>query len=251
LALHQADISIAPIPVLIDHDSYTYPVVVQTWLNGEVLTTPPASDAEWESLLQHFAIIHTFTPDKTDVKLPEAILNASSVKDGIRMVQQQVAYIPRKALPASLQALIRRFEALHFPDWPDAPATLCRVDPNSLNFIRRPGLWASVDWENSGWGDPAFEIAGLMTHPAYMSVPSSRWDWVVDTYCNLVNHTAAATRIQVYYKFMLVWWVARLARYLYEIPQGLDKRLVGRPADWQADMSIKYESYLGMAEALL
>ena len=250
-ALHQAGLSIAPKPVLLDRTRYAQPVVVQTWLEGKVSATPPTTDDEWMALLQHLAAIHTLTPDKTDVRLRKAVLNANNVKEGRKIVRQQMTLIPQEAQPASLQALLRQFEATRFPDWPEAPVALCRVDANTLNFVRRPGLWASVDWENSGWGDPAFEIADLMTHAAYVEVPSRRWEWAIDAYCNLTSDIGAAIRIQVYYKVLLVWWVARLARYLYQVPRGLDERLVSLPVDWQADMLAKYEHYWGLAEACL
>jgi aminoglycoside phosphotransferase (APT) family kinase protein len=251
LALHQANLPIAPQPILLDCHRYPQPVLVQTWLDGEVKVTPPVTNTEWESLLQHFATIHTLTPDKSRVRLRKATLNANGVQAGRKIVQQQAACIPPKTQPTSLKTLLHRFELSNFPSWSDAPSTLCRVDPNSLNFIRRPGLWASVDWENSGWGDPAFEIADLMSHPAYREVPSTRWAWVIDTYGHRVGDPAAATRIQVYYKIMLVFWVARLARYLYEVPRGLDQRLVAPPPDWQTDMQAKYEYYLDLAETAL
>lgn len=40
-------------------------------------------------------------------------------------------------------------------------------------------------------------------------------------------------RIQTYYTIMLVWWLVRWARFLYEVPQGLDVRLVARETNWQ------------------
>ena len=86
-----------------------------------------------------------------------------------------------------------------------------------------------------------------MTHPAYLIVSQSRWNWVRETYCGMVEDPTAATRIRVYYCLMLVWWVARCARFLYEIPRGLDERLVSRPANWQADIEVKYQRYLSLA----
>jgi aminoglycoside phosphotransferase (APT) family kinase protein len=251
LALHQAGLPIAPIPILLDRTRYALPVVVQTWLQGEVSAAPPAADAEWISLLRFLGAVHSITPDQTDVRLRRAVLTANSAKAGRRLVQQQVARIPREARPASLQALLRRYEAAFFPGWCDGPVALCWGDPNTRNLIRRPGLWAAVDWENSGWGDPAFDVAELMTHPAYMHVPRARWEWVVDAYCDLVGDATTAVRIQAYQRIMLVWWVARVARYLYEVPRGLDERLVDRPADRQAEMSAKYEHYSGLAEGVL
>jgi hypothetical protein len=90
-----------------------------------------------------------------------------------------------------------------------------------------------------------------MTHPAYLDVPASQWEWVVDLYCQLTGDLTARPRINTYYRVMLVWWVARLARYLYETPRGLDKRLVQRPANWLAEMQAKYEYYVHLAEAIL
>jgi aminoglycoside phosphotransferase (APT) family kinase protein len=249
-ALHQAGLAIAPKPVLLDRHRYAQPVVVQTWLEGEVSAVPPTTEAEWRRLLQHFAAIYTVTPKTTGVKLQVAVLNADSVASCKRIVRRELARIPRKARPAPLCALVHRFEKCRFPDCSDAPASLCRADNNILNVIRRPGLWASVDWEYSGWGSPAFEMANLITHPAYVDVPSSQWDRAIETYCEMVKDSSTAAHIRTYWKMLLIWWVARFARYLYEVPRGLDKRLVTRPSDWQADVQAKYEHYLDWAETL-
>jgi aminoglycoside phosphotransferase (APT) family kinase protein len=248
-ALKSLRLSIAPTPLLVDLVSYSQPVVVQTWIKGEKVEIPPLTDAEWEKLVQHFAVIRTVTPANSLVQLSKAVLNARNAQEGRTIVQQQLARMPKEAHPASLQALIRRFQRMSFPDWAKAPIALCRVDPNPSNFIRRPDEWATVDWENSGWGDPAFEIADLMTHPAYVEVPTLRWEWVIRTYCELVHDPTAEIRVRTYYKIMLVWWVVRLARYLYEVPLGLDNRLAPRPIDWQTKIQRQYEHYLNQAMA--
>jgi len=141
-------------------------------------------------------------------------------------VQQQLAALPTGTGPAGLEGLLQRFEAAQWPQWPTTPVCLCRLDHNITNYLQRPGQWALVDWEYSGWGDPAFDVANMMTRVAYLEVPAWRWDWVLDAYCDLVDDATASLRIQAYCKILTVWWVARLARYLYEIPRGLDRRLV-------------------------
>jgi aminoglycoside phosphotransferase (APT) family kinase protein len=250
LALHQAGLSIAPEPVLLDRKRYAQPVVVQTWLEGEASGRLPSTDAEWEKLLEHLATVHTVTPERTPVGLRRGVVDARSVREGRRIVRQQMARLPKNAQPASLRGLVRRFEATDFPGWSRAGVALCRVDNNILNVIRRPGAWASVDWENAGWGDPAFEMAQLMTHPAYIEVPCARWEWVVETYRGMMGDEAMARRTQVYTRMLAVWWVARVARYLYEVPRGLDQRLVDRPEGWETDMKAKYAHYLDLAEGL-
>jgi hypothetical protein len=114
--------------------------------------------------------------------------------------------------------------------------------------LRRSSGWASVDWENSGWGDPAFEIADLITHPAYEAVAQARWDWLIDAYVERTGDRTAALRARTYLTILLAWWVVRLARYLYEVPRGLDQRLVSHPPDWQAETERKYARYVARAE---
>lgn len=249
LALHRAGLRIAPEPLLLDRATYELPVVVQTWLSGEVPEAPPATDTQWRRLLEHLAMVHSVTAATSDVPLRRAYIDAGSAEAARALVRWQVEHIPATERPVSLRRLLRRLESAGFPVWSRPPAALCRVDANTRNFVRRPGLWASVDWEYSGWGDPSFEIAQMMVHPAYIGVPAARWRWLVNTVCTLGDY--APVRIWTYYRVMLVFWVARMARFLYEVPLGLDERLAAPPDGWEADRLAKYEHYLGLAQAWL
>jgi len=250
-ALDQHGSAIAPQPVLLDQNSYPQPVVVQTWLPGESLAAPPSTDDDWSRLIQHLATIHTLTPGLTSIQLAGAVLCAHSDESCRVLVREHLALLPPAAQPPELQALVRRWERSLHRTWATPPVALIRCDPNTSNFMRRTGPWASVDWENSGWGDPAFEIADLMTHPAYMDVPPSRWEWVVERYCGQAHDPSAALRIGVYRKTLLVWWVARFARILHEVPRGRDRRLVEWPADWEPETRRKYRHYLDQAQAMI
>lgn len=232
--------------MLLDQTHYRLPVMVQTWLTGNTLSLP-TSDDDWQAILHHFSTIHAVTPQTTSLVLQPAVLNAQNIEGCRKLVREQLNFIPLSSHPRALRRLIQRFDHVLPPDWPPPPLRLCRVDPNLSNFIGQPAGVVSVDWENSGWGDPAFEIADLMAHPAYSAIPASRWPDVIDTYCAMVQDPTAATRIAVYCKTMLVWWVARFARMLYEVPQGLDQRLVARPHGWQQDIRTKYEDYMAVA----
>jgi aminoglycoside phosphotransferase (APT) family kinase protein len=248
-ALHQAGLLIAPEPIWLDQDRYRQPVVVQTWLDGAVLAAPPATDADWAALLNHYCAFQALTPTRTTIPLAEAIFNMASGGAGKALVHQHVARLPPSARPGSLQALLTWFDTWTPPTWASEPRALCRTDPNWRNFIRRTPDWASVDWENSGWGDPAFEIADLIAHPAYEHVPWGRWEQLVTEYAERRGDRSAIVRIRTYYTMMLVWWVVRCARYLYEVPRGLDPRLVSRPADWREETERKYIQFVTRAEA--
>ncbi|MDP9317016.1 MAG: aminoglycoside phosphotransferase family protein [Chloroflexota bacterium] len=249
-ALAQVGYGIAPQPILLDQASYAHPVVVQTWIVGDPFTLP-ATDDDWYHLVEHLATIHTLTPADTTVRLTPAVLAARSPDECRQLIQEQLKLIPLAAQPAALHDLVHRLEPVLSAPWPPTPSTLCRNDPNSPNFIRRPTAWASVDWENSGWSDPAFEIADLISHPAYRTVPLEHWHGVIHTYCSLVHDATAATRIEVYYKTLLVWWVARFVRTLYEVPLSLDQRLVERPANWAEETQAKCEYYVHLAQTLV
>jgi aminoglycoside phosphotransferase (APT) family kinase protein len=256
-ALDEAGLDLAPRPILLDQDSYSQPVVVQTWLQGKVSDALPTEDEEWQGLLEHLVRVHSVTPERIGVRLQRAVLDANSAAEARDTVRWQMSCIPPAARPASLQKLLGHFEAVESPAWPEPPVTLCRVDNNVRNYVRRPGAWASVDWEYSGWGDPAFDVAQWATHASYTDVPLSRWTDVLDAYCRRsdsqawIDDPTLALRIRVYVQVMSVWWVARVARYLHEIPAGLDQRLVPWPEDWEANMHSKYEHYLGLADRCL
>ncbi|CAN5634409.1 hypothetical protein BH10CHL1_BH10CHL1_18890 [soil metagenome] len=243
-ALQEAGLTVAPRAIWSDHQRYPQPVVVQTWLAGTTLTGSPQTPLEWDALMRHYCTIHTLTPAQTTLQLAEATLNVASGTAGKALIQDHIERIPVSARPASLQTLLTWFATWTPPTWPAPPRALCRVDANWRNFIKRDHGWASVDWENSGWGDPAFELADLMTHPAYDPMSATHWQTLIHAYAQQMADSTAVLRVYTYYTIMLVWWAVRWARYLYEVPRGLDARLVERPANWQQETQQKYKQHM-------
>ncbi|MEM7032989.1 MAG: phosphotransferase [Chloroflexota bacterium] len=249
-ALKEAGFLLAPQPILLDTESYTQPVVVQSWIQGQRLETPPRSDIEWRKLIDHFLAIHGLTANESTVHLPEAVINCYDIPSSFDLVYNHLNLIPPTERPASLTEIINKLSQTTFPQWAKTTPVLCRVDANVLNIIKTTREWRSVDWENSGWGDPAFEVADIITHPAYEGVSQARWHWVVEYYCARTSDPTTADRIRIYTFFMLVWWVVRITRYLYEVPRGKDMRLVGGNQDsvrWQAKRQEQFQHYLDLA----
>ena len=253
-ALQDAGLNIAPRPILLDENSFAQPVMVQSWGAGEVTAVPPQADDDWLKLVAHYATLATVTPADVAVEIPQAVVNFDSVVSGWQHIQRQMELIPRQQQPAILAQLYRqlqaRYEVVERAVIP-VKKGLCRVDGNTRNFLRRDGRWLSVDWENSGWGDPAFEMVDLMCHPAYLDVSPQRWQRVMQQYAQMTGDETAVLRMNLTYPMMLVWWVARLARFLYEVPLGKDERLAARPPHWQADMERKMNVYVERATAVL
>lgn len=245
-ALRQADLHLAPQSLLLDRERYPQPVVVQTWLAGTVLDAPPDSDEDWESLLEHLGAVHIVKPESVTPLLP-VVLTMRSASEGRARIQENIDRLPPDQRPVSLLKLLIRLDRATFPTWPATRPRLCRGDCNCRNFLRRPGGWASVDWEYSGWGDPAFEVADLLCAPSFLKVTPDRREWAIRQYSMRSADPTIALRIQTYYGLMLVWWVARLARSRYEIPLGRDQRLAARSPNWQAENAMTYERYLQRA----
>jgi aminoglycoside phosphotransferase (APT) family kinase protein len=245
--LQAAGLAIAPVPVLLDRDRYPQPVVVQRYLAGEASAVPPTTEEGWHALVTHYAAIHSVQIGSVPVEVAPAVLTMSDGATGMGHIYDQFARVPPASRPPTLAPTIARLERLALPRWLPPPMALCRIDANISNFLRRPGMWASVDWENSGWGDPVFELADLWTHPAYAAVPSALRDWAIDVYCAIVPDQTAPLRVRCYVLLMSVWWMARTARLLYEVPLGRDQRLVVRSSDWAAKAHRQYDAYHHMA----
>ena len=250
-AVAEAGLDIAPKPILLDTESYHQPVVVQSWIDGEVRAEPPETEEAWLKLVEHQVAIHSIRPESVNVSLVDALIDARSVTECHRLVEENLSLLPESERPDHLTKLVERFQRKSFVEWENPPLVLCRVDCNTLNFIRKPTSWASVDWENSGWGDRAFELAALILHPAYIDVPYERWEWLIDTYSQLTGDASIAHRAHIYYQTNLVFWNIRWMRYRYEMPRGLDPRLVQTTAVWDETMQRKYEHYQILADAFV
>ena len=252
--LERAGLAVGPRALLLEQDRYPTPIVVLTWVSGEPCQTPPATDADWRALVQLFASIHTVSPERVPADLPSAVLMMRSAEEGLECFREQLGVVPVAEQPPEARALLARLEAHPFPTWNPPPASLCQGDGNFRNLLQRPGGWAAVDWEYSGWGDPVFEFSAIVAHAAYLDVPPERWAWACDLYLSLLpaaQRAASAERLAVYIPLMYGFWVARFARMLYEIPRGGDQRLTPYPDGWLEAVRGRYQRYLQLAHAAL
>ncbi len=228
---------IAPRTLLLDRDTYANALNVQTWLPGTPQLAAPTTEVVWRAWAAHLAAIHTIkatSPGAREYVLSDTTVMMRSADDGLhRCIKRQLDLFPAEAHSPELLDLLARAEHAAWPRWPTPPDVLCRGDANVRNFLLDAnGDFASVDWEYSGWGDGAYEIADMIAMPSNQDVPESGWNTLIDAYCALRGRDAEQ-RIRVYAVLMSIWWVARFDRLLYQVPRGLDERLVGRPADWR------------------
>lgn len=243
-ALRTAGLFVAPEAILLDRTTWSQPAVVQTWVAGKVDDLPPQSDAEWTELVNHLLKVHSVAPEAVDLSIPGAVQSAYTAHDAVQLIEDQVRRIPSPFRSDDIHRLLMLIMNSAYPEWPTPSQSLVRGDPAIRNFIKRQDSWLSIDWENSGWGDPAYEIADMMTHPNYANIDETRWEWVISSYCDGRSDPNCESRIHTYYHLGLAWWVARLERTLYETPLGLDQRLVERRSDWKETTEKLRDEYL-------
>lgn len=252
LALQQAGLHLAPVPYALTSGRYQNLAVVQSWLAGPVSATPPTAETEWRCLLAHVLAAQSLTPLNTAVPLPPATLGATHPYDFYTGLKQKAATLPPGAHLAPVQALLACLDKRPYPHGPAPRLALLHCDPNLLNFVRRPGGWLAVDWENSGWGDPALEIADLMAHAAFMGVPLATWEWFTNVYADHHGDATVVTRIWAYYPLVLTMWVVLFTRGMYDLAYGVPHdRLAPRPSDWAETLPVKYNHYLNLAFSVI
>lgn len=259
LALAETGLDIAPRAVLLQRETprSPQPLVVQTWLSGDAAPTPPTNAAEREALLTHLLTIHSVRPAHVSAPLRRAVSTATSADEALALVTSNLALLPPEEQTPALIDLLHRLEhhSAARAGWERPALCLCQCDPNLRNIVRRPppARWAAVDWEYSGWGDPAYDVADLLTHPSLSDVPQEQRDALLHAYVTATQSSDAQIeqRLRTYIPYLLVWWVIRFTRYLHEIPRGRDRRLTPLPDNWAATMHAQRANYLQRATTAL
>jgi aminoglycoside phosphotransferase (APT) family kinase protein len=242
ILMRQRGLLIAPQPVWITPRRCSKPVVVMTWQEGDYRYDLPSTEQEWLKLIKHYVKIHRVMPKQSPVRLLDAVNSARDRKSCISLLQQVLKTIEFTPGFSTVKALFRRWEELDLSDLGGLHVALCRGDANLLNFARGQNDWRSVDWEYSGWGDPAFDFAWLLAHPTLLGVSAAVRDWATEKYCDFMDALIHNKRVDIYYKTIVLYWVARYAYNLCKAEIGKEKR---RKA------LVSYECFLNLAESIL
>lgn len=120
-ALRRAGLAVAPEPIYLERDRYPLPVIVQSWLSGEVRDEPPAGDQEWQFLLEHYITIWSIAPGSTALPIPESVHTMHCAADGMRLIERQLALLPGEARPPELDRLLRLVARQALPSGPPRP----------------------------------------------------------------------------------------------------------------------------------
>jgi aminoglycoside phosphotransferase (APT) family kinase protein len=257
--LQKLGLEIAPAVVLIERERYANPVTVQHWLSGNVCEGPPASESEWQKLVDLYLAIHSVTPERVGAymkatEMATAVMTFKQAQEAVDLVLGEIGALHEGFQRPDLLALTGRLARMELPCWDEPDVRLARCDPSSGNFLRRAGDWAAVDWEYAGWGDPAFEIGDFMTHPHYQAIGQDQWDWFVGEMTRANSSDLGfKRRVWIYFSIMLVRWTGVFSRYWQQRDSGtVDSHRLGQfSAEWWAALPEQYAHYHFRAEQAL
>ena len=245
--LHRNHLVLAPRPIMIEFEQYRLPFMVMSWENGDQFHQPPLEEAAWKMILEHYLKIHQVKPFRTLFHIRKALFNATSADDCRKFVFGQIDRVPKQEWSDEIISLIDLWNRNLSFQWKNIPRVLCRGDANFKNFIIPSQGIVSVDWENGGWGDAAFDIASLLAHPAYVTVPFSHLNWAAEYYSQHSNDPGMLERIIKYLPTITVFWAARYANLLYHMRPN-------RNYPWEDRRSLRednYKYYINLSNKLL
>jgi aminoglycoside phosphotransferase (APT) family kinase protein len=263
--LHEAGLDIAPRPLWLDGSCtiVPFPAVAYRWLDGEPLSSSPTMQ-QLASLLDSFQRLHALQPsDFEDSDVPDAWAHwfdfelylaelrgflakygswlAATDPDGqdlrdrlARLVDDCAEFITTAAVNPSRESV---------------PLRLCRVDPNLANAI-----WSGdsrlrwVDWEFSGWGDPALDLAELRWHAASAKLSEAQHAWLRDSYRRPADDHTFEERLAVWDRLRATRWPFLILRWLWSEHHGPDRVRLTRPVADPDELRARLVRFIERAE---
>ncbi|MBC8077414.1 MAG: aminoglycoside phosphotransferase family protein [Chloroflexales bacterium] len=268
-----------PRPLHYDHERLPHAAVVQTWLDGTALHATPTDDVAWLQIVQTYAAVHRLqledaarlgvALEPTGIVQTYAAVHRLQLEDAARLgvaleptgsaqpvrqagtaLREFAQQIPPTRYDAALARLLQTIDELCLPPT-HAAQRWVHGDPSIRNVVLTPQGAQLVDWEYSGLGDPAREIAMLMSHPFAIAAGEARWRWVAQHYAQLSAEADMPQRIAQQYSLSLAWWCVRLLVGRYVLLQRPTQRLVGAGAEAAISTEDNIARYFARAHAAL
>lgn len=268
-AFAAAGLTVAPTPVAYAPGGpLPQPAIVYRWIEGEPPGNGPLPDDDLIQLVTGLHQVHRTPPLPGTTPLPAWLHPANyqayldEISASMALVQDWAASSAARAvglpawvadLPALTPLLIEavRQAAAVVKDAGSTGAfptpVLVHADGNLDSILRdTAGNLVFMNWESSGWGDPAYDLAKLRWHPRALHTPAAQWDAALATYQPLPTDTTFSERIAVYDRLAPVWWIGRSAMHLLEGAGQLNRgpRLGAIPARMYRAVRAQLNTYL-------
>jgi thiamine kinase-like enzyme len=247
--LHAAGLDIAPTPVWLDESCsiLPFPTVVYEWLPGTPLSGSPTAP-QLAALLDTIQRLHDLRRDDfAHHDLPHAIFHWFDFAPYLRELRDFLARYGSwlgTTVPDGrdlLKRLVRLVDtcteavaaAAVDPSRDRFSLRLCRVDPNLVNTVwGTDGRLRWVDWEYSGWGDPALDMADLRWHAALADLGQAQHAWLRDRYRQPSDDPGFVERLATWDRVLATRWPLLVLRALWSVHNGPDRvRLTQLRAD--------------------
>jgi thiamine kinase-like enzyme len=242
--LQQRGCDIAPKPVGIDlsGERVPYPVVVYEWCAGSPMN-PERNSSHLQFLLNSVQSMHSCRPERTDgrrllIPMQKAWFHwferTPYIEELNDFIEKYAPWLRRisnegQALSKRLERLVRigeeRLASMRVElGWGAFPVCLCHVDPNSNNAIlEADGRVRWIDWEYSGWGDPALDLAEYRWHMAYADLSADQQTWFREAYQPLIEDAKFAQRVVFWDILLAARWPLLMLRWLWSRENGSDR----------------------------
>lgn len=244
--LASAGADLAPQPILLDEscDILPFPTVVYRWLPGKMLG-PSLTTGQLRSLLASVQRIHAIRQDAVGHdRLANAWFHWFDFEPYLNELSDLLARYGgwlanyNEDGPALRDRLARLMDGCAKmlagtavdPGRGCFSACLCRVDPNLANSIwdgKEPLRW--VDWEYSGWGDPALDLADVRWHISLDWLSKTQHAWLRNNYVRPADDPSFDARLAVWDRLLSSRWPFLVLRVLWSTYHGSDRVRLTRP----------------------
>jgi aminoglycoside phosphotransferase (APT) family kinase protein len=270
--LHAAGLDLAPEPLHLDESGtfVPFPAVIYRWLPGVPLA-PPLTARHLGALLDSFHRIHRLRagdddPPAQEVRIPDAWFHwfdlAPYLSEMRVLVDTYGSWLAaadpegsrlRDRLVRLLDGCTAVVMAADVDTSRDAiPLCLCRVDPNLANTVwGGDGRLRWVDWEYSGWGDPALDVAELRWHAALAGLSETQHRWLRASYRRPAGDEAFDERLGVWDCIVATRWPLLVLRWLQSQYHGPDRVRLTQPAADPAEVRARLVHFVERAEQLV
>jgi len=230
------DEKLAPKPIAFFREKDNLSVLIAEWIQGKVYQEPPQQDSDWIQIVEHYFRIHSKTPSFHNLYVQSAYQNPCSKQKSKKFIENQLGKVPKEFWPNELISILKLWEEKTFINWSSPKVAFCRGDGNFTNLILTSKRIVSVDWEFSGWGDPYFDLASLLAHPAYVDCNLSKVQWAADYYNRLGKQKDFHQKFNDYLLTLFIYWAARYLNLLYNTDQT-------KPYKWKDRPTLRQENY--------
>ena len=266
--LQAAGLDIAPSPLWLDESCtiLPYPTVVYRWLPGDPLA-PPLTTQQLAALIGSIQRLHTLRPeDFKHVELSDGWfhwfdfapyldeLHSFLAENGPWLVatdpEGRDLYDRLERLVDGCAAFVATTAAN--PGRESVPLRLCRVDPNLANTVwNDDGRLRWVDWEYSGWGDPALDVADLRWHAALSNLSAAQHAWLRNSYRRPAGDDGFAARLMVWDRLLATRWAFLILRWLWSGHHGPDRVRLTRPPNDVVALRVRLIRFIARAEQVV